>query len=433
MKTASGIRRTSVSISSGNGNVISSGNGNGGGSSSLYSHDNGTNGNENGSSGIDSFLHRLDDDPDLKRMKQHRKTSNLDNDDDADSILHDNKQHNKSTTSSSSSSRSALLIKRIFLTIASLLILFLLYDTIASPPEKRLLGTKRIHDFLFWVKENPGTGAAAFVVVYGTCVALLLPGTPLTLGGGYVYKVAYGWAGGVAMATFTSMAGSLLGSCSCFVMGRYIMRDRVRRWGRKYPLFDAIDVAVSDNGFKIMCLLYLTPILPLGPVSYMCGTTSMALHKFAMAKIAALPLMLLYVFIGASTDTFFGSGDEDEGDADGGEASSVEGGAKKAGRTVHGVDEETHRKMVLFGLVLSIISMSLVSHFVKKELYKIFDKQKREKVDKEELTSKIPSSGNLNDEHVELIGGNDKLQRRPRGHHNIVDRSEIGLQDEEKG
>lgn len=64
-----------------------------------------------------------------------------------------------------------------------------------------------------------------------------------------------------------------------------------------YPLFDAIDVAVSENGFKIMCLLYLTPILPLGPVSYMVGTTSMPVLRFAAAKIAALPLMLLYVFI----------------------------------------------------------------------------------------------------------------------------------------
>ena len=71
------------------------------------------------------------------------------------------------------------------------------------------------------------------------------------------------------------------------------MRNQVCKWGRKYPLFDAIDIAVSDNGFKIMCLLYLTPILPLGPVSYMIGTTSMPLAKFAMAKIGALPLMLL--------------------------------------------------------------------------------------------------------------------------------------------
>jgi len=178
-----------------------------------------------------------------------------------------------------------------------------------------------------------------------------------------VYKVAYGWAGGVVMATFTSMAGSLFGSCSCFLLGRYIMRDRVRKWGRKYPLFDSIDIAVSDNGFKIMCLLYLTPILPLGPVSYMCGTTSMPLMNFAAAKIAALPLMLLYVFIGASTDTFFSTGADHK--------ELAEGRSSAAAVKKMGVDEETHRKMVLFGLILSIISMSLVSHVVKKELFKV--------------------------------------------------------------
>jgi uncharacterized membrane protein YdjX (TVP38/TMEM64 family) len=67
---------------------------------------------------------------------------------------------------------------------------------------------------------------------------------PLTLGGGYVYKVTYGWLWGVTFGTIISTAGSLLGSCSCFVLGRYIMRDRVRKWGRKYPLFDAIDIGM---------------------------------------------------------------------------------------------------------------------------------------------------------------------------------------------
>jgi hypothetical protein len=84
--------------------------------------------------------------------------------------------------------------------------------------------------------------------------------------------------------------------------------NRVRRWGRRsHPLFDAVDAAVSENSFRIVCLLYLTPVLPLGPVSYMFGTTSMPLSRFAAAKIAAVPLMMLYTFIGASTDTFFSS------------------------------------------------------------------------------------------------------------------------------
>ena len=320
--------------------------------------------------------------------------------------------NNAAVISESHSGTSKILssIKPIIITITSLLALYLIYDTIHSPPDKRLLGTHAIHDFLLWVKEHPGTGAAAFIFVYGLCVIFLLPGTPLTLGGGYIYKLAYGWVGGVFMATFTSMAGSLFGSCSCFILGRYIMRNQVRKWGRKYPLFDAIDIAVSDNGFKIMCLLYLTPILPLGPVSYMIGTTSMPLVKFAMAKIGALPLMLLYVLIGASTDTFFSH--DDVNTKDGKDASSgVEGGDKKMG-----VDEETHRKMVLFGLILSIISMSLVSHFVKKELYKIFDKQKKEGGRHRDDDYTRSDSNSVTEEiNVEMSGARtSELQRRPR-------------------
>jgi len=91
----------------------------------------------------------------------------------------------------------------------------------------------------------------------------------------------------------------------------------------------------------------------------------MPLAKFAAAKIAALPLMLLYVLIGASTDTFMGG----DGMEDGEGASAKAVGGKEIAKV--GVDEDTHRKMVLFGLCLSIVSMTAVSHFVKKELYKV--------------------------------------------------------------
>jgi len=173
------------------------------------------------------------------------------------------------------------------------------------------------------------------------------------------------------------------------------MRDRVRKWGRKYPLFESIDIAVSDKGFKIMCLLYLTPILPLGPVSYMFGTTSMRLGNFGAARIASLPLTLLYVFIGASTDAFFST------TADQGEVADDGGGGGGNAVKKMGVDEETNRKLVLFGLILSIFSMSLVSHVVKKELFKIFDKQKKQKGD----GGRHPDSQVNLEESVELISG----------------------------
>jgi len=183
------------------------------------------------------------------------------------------------------------------------------------------------------------------------------------------------------------------------------MRDRVRKWGRKYPLFDAIDLAVSDNGFKLMCLLYLTPVLPLSIVSYLLGTTSMQLYKFAAAKIAAVPLMLMYVFIGASTDMLISAGTEDE---------SITGSDSAKTSKKISVDDETHRKMVLIGICLSVVSMSLVSHFVKKQLNEIFEKQKHDKDMREELTGNSQTN-QTND--VEMVNHDrEKLSRRQRGH-----------------
>ena len=379
-----------------------------------------SNTNGDSSSGIDSLLKRLDD---IDLGHKSSDSSALDINEDARSRkedlisvsahtnnIDDNKKSKSVIAASTKSSSSIPLTKRIIMMCMVIIILIIIHDTKHAPPEKQLLlGSHRIEKFLMWVKENPKNGAAAFVVVYGTCVVLLLPGTPLTLGGGYVYKATYGLVGGVTISTVLSLVGSLVGSCTCFILGRYIMRDRVQKWGRKYPLFDSIDIAVSDNGFKIMCLLYLTPILPLGPVAYMCGTTSMPIFSFAAAKIGAAPLTLLYAFIGASTDAFFGSSSVEGGD---------DGNSDKITKTLNnkkmGMDEDTHRKMVLFGLILSILSMSLVSHVVKKELYKIFDKQKKDKQEKEDDPS--GSQVNEHEPQLELTSRNDTLQRRQRGY-----------------
>lgn len=414
-------------------------------SGSQQSPQNNSNGNVNVVGGadsggnIDSFLQRLDD-MDLghgKKRKNRASSSALHRDDVESGIAEglssssarirgndDGEDADYHKKSSSTTTAKTPLTKRIALIVMAIMALIVIHDMKHSPPDKRLFGAHRIEKFLLWVKKHPGTGAAAFVVVYGTCVVLLLPGTPLTLGGGYIYKITYGLAGGVTISTILSLAGSLIGSCTCFILGRYIMRDRVRKWGRKYPLFDSIDIAVSDNGFKIMCLLYLTPILPLGPVAYMCGTTSMPLFSFAAAKIGAAPLTLLYAFIGASTDTFFGSGTADGGggsSSGGGVDNTIETSTTASKSNKMGMDEETHKKMVLFGLVLSVLSMSLVSHVVKKEIHKIFDKQKKDKQEDEDIPSDSLNGHDASSQLEMTSRNNETLQRRQRGH------------DEEKG
>jgi uncharacterized membrane protein YdjX (TVP38/TMEM64 family) len=104
-----------------------------------------------------------------------------------------------------------------------------------------------------------------------------------------------------------------------------------------------------------MAMLYLTPVLPLGLISYMCGTTSMQLSHFAVAKVASLPLYLVYTFMGATAHSFIKKG-----------SNAGEGLGVSASDSAKQLEE--NEGMIIGGIVLSTIMVSLITRQVKKEL-----------------------------------------------------------------
>ena len=259
-------------------------------------------------------------------------------------------------------------IKRLLGIFFGAIMLFLLYDAMVRPPEQRFIKPDASDRFLRWVQVHPLRGMVAFVLVIASAVVLLIPvGTPLTIGCGFVYKSAYGWKLGFFVATIVSMFGSAAGAVSCFLLGRYLMRDHVRTWIRKYPLFVAIDIAAAEHGLKILAMLYLTPIAPLGPLSYMSGTTSMQLSHFALAKIASLPIMMLYVFIGASAGALVAASSRDSSNTQQ-QGGHLEDNAKAL---------EENPAFLMFGIIISVVMISTISMYIKKELFKILERQKK--------------------------------------------------------
>ncbi|KAG7357960.1 SNARE associated golgi protein [Nitzschia inconspicua] len=266
--------------------------------------------------------------------------------------------------------------KKLILLVVVWIFAVIIWDSFFLDPKDRLLQPDFSDQFLDWVEGHPLLGMGAILLVIAGAVVSMVPiGTPLTLGCGYIYRGVYGWKLGLFVSTVVSMAGSTLGAVCCFLLGRYLMRDTVKRWVRNYPLFDAIDVAASQHGLKIMAMLYLTPVLPLGLVSYACGTTTMDVSAFALAKIASLPLYLLYTFIGASAHSFIQRGAATDGGSGGGGGGgigkSVSAEAKKL---------EENQFLLIAGLVLSVVMMTLITRHIRKELMKILDQQKKEKV-----------------------------------------------------
>ena len=77
----------------------------------------------------------------------------------------------------------------------------------------------------------------------------------------------------------------------------------------------------------------------------------MALSNFLMAKIASLPLMLLYAFIGASAGALVGKSDKDGGPA---------GDELK--------DIEQNSTLIVLGILMSFVMIACITHYIKKEL-----------------------------------------------------------------
>jgi hypothetical protein len=137
--------------------------------------------------------------------------------------------------------------KKLALIFLAMIFLTVIWESVFVEPQERLIQPDFSDKLLQWVELNPGWGLGAISLIIAGGVVTMVPiGTPLTMGCGFIYRGVYGWKLGLFVATVVSMSGSLLGAVVCFLLGRYLMRETVRRWVRKYPLFDAIDVGKTN-------------------------------------------------------------------------------------------------------------------------------------------------------------------------------------------
>jgi uncharacterized membrane protein YdjX (TVP38/TMEM64 family) len=130
---------------------------------------------------------------------------------------------------------------------------------------------------------------------------MFIPPTLLVFGAGYAFTVALDslWMGIIA-ATISCFLGSALGAVIAFLRARYMMRDLVYLFSKRYPLVRVADRCLKTNGFRIMVLLRMCPILPFNGLNYICGITGVSLHDFCTSLIGILPFYVYTVILGAT-------------------------------------------------------------------------------------------------------------------------------------
>ena len=185
------------------------------------------------------------------------------------------------------------------LTVAGLLltiVLFVIFDSTIGQGWVR----ESVNSFLEWVEANPVPGIFVFTLVYFVATILFIPGSLLTLGAGFVFANAFGLGPGLLLGTLAVFFGASAGAIVSFVIGRFLLRGWVSRLTQKYTIFNALDKALAQKGFRIMVLLRLSPIIPFNALNYIAGVTAVGFWEYVWALFAILPGTILYVFLGAS-------------------------------------------------------------------------------------------------------------------------------------
>lgn len=148
-------------------------------------------------------------------------------------------------------------------------------------------------DFLGWMRGLGLWAPAILIVAYVAACLFFIPGLLLSIGAGFLF--------GVKLGLVTVSLGSTLGATLAFLVGRTLFRDSIRQMIGGNPKFAALDSAVGREGFKIVLLARLSPVLPFTVLNYALGLTPVALGDFVLASwIGMLPASLVYVYLGST-------------------------------------------------------------------------------------------------------------------------------------
>jgi uncharacterized membrane protein YdjX (TVP38/TMEM64 family) len=144
-----------------------------------------------------------------------------------------------------------------------------------------------------------GTGTIGWI-----CLALLqvlvaasglLPASLLGVAAG----AAYGLGVGFVLAASSTMVGALL----AFALSRSLFRQAIARMMARRPSLARFDALLAQDGWRIVCLLRMSPVMPFAATSYALGLSAISLRAYLIGTVASLPALLGYVFLGTFADT----------------------------------------------------------------------------------------------------------------------------------
>eukprot|EP01080_Neovahlkampfia_damariscottae_P007373 gene7373-11695_t len=108
--------------------------------------------------------------------------------------------------------------------------------------------------------------------------------------------VIWGYYGMIIACIETS-----IGASCAFIVGRYFFRSSVESTIKEYPKLKFIDKAISEEGWKMVLILRIVPVIPFASLNFLLTITNIDVVTFFFCTlIGMIPRMCLYVYVGIS-------------------------------------------------------------------------------------------------------------------------------------
>jgi len=136
-------------------------------------------------------------------------------------------------------------------------------------------------------------GPFVFFALFVLVECFSLPGAPLMMASGPLF--------GMGVGCLISVLSLVVAATISFLLARTVLRPQLKKLVKGNRTFDDINAAVQADGFKIIFLLRLAPLLPFALSNYAYGVSNVAFSDFFFATLlGVLPGSCATVYI-AST------------------------------------------------------------------------------------------------------------------------------------
>jgi uncharacterized membrane protein YdjX (TVP38/TMEM64 family) len=133
------------------------------------------------------------------------------------------------------------------------------------------------------------------VILFGAVLVLIalsgfIPGSLI----GVLAGTAYGLFAGFPLAAVSTLIGAVL----AFLLARSFLQPYLTRLVSGRARLQLFDAALARDGWRFVCLLRISPIMPFAATSYALGASSVSMRDYLIGTLASLPALFGYVIVG---------------------------------------------------------------------------------------------------------------------------------------